>query len=49
LTTASVGYSYLDNGIPINNQWLYESDTLTKEDEKGYPFAEAQEKLEKYL
>jgi len=49
LTTASVGYSYLDNGIPINNQWLYESDTLTKEDEKGYPFAEAQAKLEKYL
>ena len=41
IATASAGYSFLEDGIPTNNRWLYESCALTKEDEEAYPFAEA--------
>ena len=49
LATASAGYSYLDDGIPTNNRWLYEAEIVTKDEDAGYPFAEAQAKLAKIL
>ena len=49
LATASAGYSYLDDGIPTNNRWLYEAEIVTKDEDTGYPFAEAQAKLAKIL
>ena len=35
--------------VRYNNRWLYEADIVTKDEDAGYPFAEAQAKLAKIL